>query len=128
MISLFFFLFFPFWFFFVFSKSKNRLFRVLDFASSSEGLQKGSGYFWVYKGISPYLVFLCLLVLRLGASTCVRMRMRVHRVRLCIKSGGSVWNTYFASSKREKTKKRFLCAIIGYFWLNLIVYHFKHLN
>ena len=90
--------------------------------------RKGSGYFGVHNGISPYLVFLCLLVLRLSASTCVRMRMRVHRVRLCIKSGGSVWNTSFASIKREKTEKRFLCVLIGYFWLNLIVYHFKHLN
>ena len=89
--------------------------------------RKGSGDFGVHKGISPYSVFLCLLVLRLSASTCVRMRMRVHRVRLCIKSGGSVWNTSFASSKREKTEKRFLCSVSGYFALNLITYRLKHL-
>ena len=88
--------------------------------------RKGSGDFGVHKGISPYSVFLCLLVLRLSASTCVRMR--VHRVRLCIKSGGSVLNTSFASSKREKTEKRFLCSVSGYFALNLIVYRFNHLK
>ena len=65
-------------------------------------------------------------MLRLSASTCVRMR--VHRVRLCIKSGGSVLNTSFASSKREKTEKRFLCSVSGYFALNLIVYRFNHLK
>ena len=46
----------------------------------------------------------------------------VHQVgRLCLK-------TSFASSKREKTEKRFLCAISCYFTLNLIVYRLKHLN
>lgn len=87
-----------------------------------EGLQKEKVRF------SHLFVFaLRLLVLRLSAYTCVRVRSRVS-CRLCFKSGGSVCNTSFASIKREKTEKRFSCVLIGFLALNLIFYHLKHLN
>lgn len=74
--------------------------------------RKGSGDFGVNKGISPYLVFLCLLVLRLSASS----RAALSETLLL----------HLLSEK--KTEKRFPCVLSSYFVLRLIIYHLKHLN
>lgn len=87
--------------------------------------RKESEDFGVHKGIFPYVISLSACV----ASECIHVRAYacascalVHQVgRLCLKH-------FFASIKREKAEKRFPCALSGYFALNLIVYHLKHLN